>query len=85
MLKSILCAYSYIPLKGAITATGAGADAGVQGEYKVNKQLTFKSCAPFNNCIAQINNTQINNVMYNLIEYSSSYSKISGNVWSSQR
>ena len=32
MLKSILCAYSYIPLKGAITATGAGADAGVQGE-----------------------------------------------------
>ena len=91
MLKSILSAYSdsYIPLKGAITITGGGADASEQREYKVNKQLTFKNCSPFSNCITQINNTQINNAkgldvvmsMYKLIEYSNSYAKTSGRVW----
>ena len=51
--------------------------------------MTFKSCAPFTNCIVQINNTQTDNAkvlgivmpMYNLIEYSVSYAKTSGGVW----
>ena len=43
----------------------------------------FKDCAPFNDCISEINNTQIDHAkqidvimsMYNLIEYSNNYSK----------
>ena len=53
------------------------------------KKVIFKNCAPFTNCISKINNTQIDNVeyidivmpMYNLIEYSDSYSKTSGSLW----
>ena len=45
----------------------------------------FKNCAPFTNCISEVNSTQINNAkyldvvmpMYNLIEYSDNYSKTS--------
>ena len=48
-----------------------------------NKKVIIKNCAPFNNCISEINNTQwdhtkgIDVVMpiYNLIEYSDKYSK----------
>ena len=54
-----------------------------------NKKVIFKNCAPFTNCISKINNTQIDNAeyidivmpMYNLIEYSDSYSKTSGSFW----
>ena len=46
--------------------------------YNTNKKVIFKNCAPFTNCISEINNTQIDNAkdidivmpMYNLIEYS---------------
>ena len=49
----------------------------------------FKNCAPFTVCISEINNTQVDNAkhidivmpMYNLIEYSDNYSKISGSLW----
>ena len=48
----------------------------------------LKNCAPFTNCISEINNTQIDNAkdinivipMYNLIEYSDNYSKTSGSL-----
>ena len=47
--------------------------------------MIFKNCAPFTDCISEINNTQIDNAkdidlvmpMYNLIEYSDNYSKTS--------
>ena len=47
------------------------------------KKEVFKNCAPFTNCISEINNTQVDNAkdidivmpMYNLIEYSDNYSK----------
>ena len=61
MLKSSLCDYSdaYILVKGYIavpnTAT-AGADAN-----NTNKKVIFKNCAPFTNCINEINNTQVDN------------------------
>ena len=86
MLRSSLCGYSdvYILVKRTITdhdtsATGAAA----------NKKVIFKNCAPFSNCISEINNTQIDNAkyidiimpMYNLIEYSNNYSKASGSLW----
>ena len=52
-------------------------------------KVTFKNCAPFTNCISEINNTQIDNAndfdivmnMYNLIEYSDNHAKTSGSLW----
>ena len=84
MLKSSLCGYSvaYILVKGTITIAGAGDDA-------ADKGVVFKNCAPFTNCISEINNTQVGNAkdigivmpMYNLIEYSDNYAKMSGSLW----
>ena len=89
MLKSSLCDYNdaCILVKGTITVNStaaAGADA-----RDANKKVMFKNCAPFTNCISEINNTQVDNAkdidivmpMYNLIEYSDNYSKISGSLW----
>ena len=53
------------------------------------KKLIFKNCAPFTNCISEMNNTQVGNAkdidivmpMYNLIKYSENYSKTSGSLW----
>ena len=89
MLKSSLCDYSdaYILVKGTIsvnTTAAAGADANNTG-----KKVIFKNCAPFTNCISEINNTQVDNAkdidivmpMYNLIEYTDNYAKTSGSLW----
>ena len=46
-----------------------------------DKEVVFKNCAPFTDCISEINNTQIDNAkdidvvmpMYNLIEYTNNY------------
>ena len=51
--------------------------------------MAFKSCAPFTNCISEINNTHVDNAkdidvvmpMYNLIEYSDNYAKTTGSLW----
>ena len=85
MLKSSLCDYSdaYILVKGTITIEGAGADAAARQADERDKDVIFKNCAPFTNCISEINNTQVDNAkdidivmpMYNLIEYSDNYAK----------
>ena len=77
MLKSSLCGYSdaYILVKGTITIAGAGADAAARQADERDKGVAFKNCAPFTNCIIEINNTQVDNAkdidivmsMYNLI------------------
>ena len=91
MLKSSLSDYSdaYILVKGIITITGAGADAAATQGDERDKGVVFKNCAPFTNCISEINNTQVDNakdidivmLMYNLIEYSDNYVKTSGSLW----
>ena len=91
MLKSSLCDYSdaYILVKGTITITGAGDDAAARQADERDKGVVFKNCAPFTNCISEINNTQVDNAkdidivmpMYNLIEYSDNYAKTSGSLW----
>ena len=91
MLRSNLCDYadSYILVKGTITITGAGANAGEIKADERDKGVTFKNCTPFTKCISRINNTDIDNahdidivmLMYNLIEYSDNYSKTSGSLW----
>ena len=91
ILRSNLCDYadSCILVKGTITITGAGANAGEIQPDERNKGVAFKNCAPFTKCISRINNTDIDNAhdfdivmpMYNLIEYSDNYSKTSGSLW----
>ena len=89
MLRSSLCDYSnaYILVKGNIlvnNTAGVGDDANNTG-----KKVIFKNCTPFTDCTSKINNTQVGNAkdidivmsMYNLIEYSDNYSKISGSLW----
>ena len=89
MLKSSLSDYSnaYILVKGTISVNNSAA-AGAAAN-NTNKKVIFKNCAPFANCITEINNTQIDNAkdidivmpMYNLIEYSDNYAKTTGSLW----
>ena len=57
LLKSRLCDYSnaYILLSGTITITGAGADDATKRLDEINKGVIFKNCAPFTDCISEIN------------------------------
>ena len=85
MLKSSLCDFSdaYILATGTITVNNTAA-ADADGN-NTNKKVIFKNCAPFINCIREINNTQVENAedidivmpMYNLIEYRDNCS----NIW----
>ena len=82
MIRSDLCDYSdaYIHVKGIITARNTGTTAASNNK---NKIMIFKNCAPFNNCISEIINTQVGDAhdidvvmpMYNLIEYSDTFGK----------
>ena len=91
MLKSGLCDYSnaYILVKEKITIAGAGDDAAARQADERDKGVAFKKCAPFTNCISEINNTQIDNCkdidivmpLYNLLEYSDNYAKTSETLW----
>ena len=86
MLRSSLFDYSdvYALVSGAITVAAL-----VVGRGNNNIQVVFKNCALFVNCIIKLNNTQLVNSkginvvrpMYNLIEFSGSYSKTSGGLW----
>ena len=89
MLKSSLCDYSdaYILVKGTINVNNTAA-AGVLANNN-DRKVIFKNCAPFTNCISEINNTQIDNAkdidivmpMYNLIENSDNYAKTTESLW----
>ena len=91
MLKSSLCDYSdaNIFVKGMITINGIGADAAARRADEREKRVAFKNCAPFTNCISEINKTQADSAkdidivmpMYNLIEYSDNYAKTTGHLW----
>ena len=62
-----------------MAATGAVANTN-------NKKVIFKNCPSFTACISKINNIQVDNTkginaampIYNLIEHSDNYFKISG-------
>ena len=88
MLKSSLCDYidAYILVKGTISVNNtAAAGAAVNND---DIKVIFKNCAPFTNCINEINNIQVDNAkdidivmpMYNLIEYSDNYAKTTGSL-----
>ena len=63
MLKPSFCDYSdaYIIVKGKITITGARDNAAAIQADERDKGVAFKNCAPFINCISEINNSQIDN------------------------
>ena len=79
--ESSLCDYSdaFILVTGNINVTGGDA----------NTKVTFKNCAPFRKCRAEINEAFVDDAehinitmpMYNLIEYSDNYSDTSGSLW----
>ena len=54
MLRSIFCDYSdaYILVSGTITVAALAAGGDNNGI-----ELVFKNCAPFTDCISEINNT----------------------------
>ena len=89
LLLQSLCDYSdtYILVKGTISVNNSAAASAAANN--TNKKLIFKNCAPFTNCISEINNTQIDNAkdidivmpMYNLIESSDNYAKTTGSLW----
>ena len=89
ILRSDLCDFSdaYIVGKGDITLEGNSS------ANKRNKNLEFKSNAPFINCIPKINGVQVDNaedldvvmLMYNLFEYSKNYRKTTGSLWNYYR
>ena len=91
MVRSNLCDYadSYILVKGTITITGEGDNAGEIQADERDKGVTFKNCAPFTRSISRINTIDIDNAydidivmpMYNLTEHSDNYSKTSGGLW----
>ena len=84
-LETSFCDYSdaYILVTGDITATPNNAAT----------QVIFKSCAPFEKCRTEINETFVEKAdfinitmpMYNLIEYSDKYSDTSGSLWNFKR
>ena len=55
MLKSCLCDYSdaYILAKGTLTVVRQGPDAAAKAAAQSNKQINFKNCASFTNCISE--------------------------------
>ena len=87
MLRSNLCDYAdaFILVKGTITITSAENDDAAKRLHERSKGVIFKSLEPFTKCINRIKKTEIDNAqdidivmpMYNVIEYSDSYSKTS--------
>ena len=77
--------YAYVLDKGTISIAAQAEKNRNNG----NKEEVFKSCAPFIDCISEIDITQIDNAkhidvitpMYNLIEYSDNCSKTSESLW----
>ena len=77
--------------KGTITVENTAAES-VDPNNK-NKKVIFKNCAPFTNCIREINNKEIDHAkdidvvmpMHDLIEYRDNYSKTSGSLWQQYR
>ena len=89
MIRLNLCDYSgtYILVQGTITVPNTAAAGSAVNN--TDKKVIIKNCAPYTDCIAEINNTQSDDAqkidvvmpMYKLIDYSDAYSKTSGSLW----
>ena len=91
MLTSRLCDHidAYILVDETVTVTGAGADDAKKQLDERSREILFKNCARFTDCMSQITSTQVDYAkdddfvmsIYNLIKYSDNYSKTSGSLW----
>ena len=63
MLKSSASDYSdaYILVKGTITVAGKEVDVTATATDRNEKQVIFRNCASFNDCIIKTNNTKVDN------------------------
>ena len=61
MLRSSLCDYIdvYVLVTGTISIKRVAAPAAADND---DKEVVLKNCAPFTDCISEINNTQTDNV-----------------------
>ena len=61
MIRPNLCHYkgAYIFVNGTIAVLGERADDAAKLARERNKVVIFKNCAPFTDCISQLNNFQI--------------------------
>ena len=90
-MNASLCDYidAYILVLGRIAVVRQGANDAAIAADKSNKEIVFKNCAPFINCISKINNAEVDNAedldilmpMYNLLEHSDNYAKTSASLW----
>ena len=88
MLRSSLCDYSdvYILVSGTTIITGVGADDAGKRLDERNKEIVSKNYAPVTDWLSEEIPNKSKDLyvvipMYNLIEYSNNYSKISGSLW----
>ena len=89
-IESCLCDYSdtYILVTGNIAVKRRNAANTADIALGAITQVTFKNCAPFENCRTEIDGTFVDKAdfiniaipMYNLIEYSDNYSYTSGGL-----
>ena len=63
MLKSSLrnCSNAYIHVKGTKIIPNTATAAAAAAAATCRKKYIFKNCAPFTDCISEINNTQLDN------------------------
>ena len=89
MIRSNVCDYNdaYTHVKANITVSNTATVAAPV--HNANIKVIFKNFAPFTSWINEINNTQVNDAqdidilmpMYDLIECSNAYLKISRGLW----
>ena len=79
---------TYIIAEETISIAKQGSYAAAVHADARNEQVPLKCCAPFTDCISEMNNTQIDNTkgldvvmpLYNMKEYSKRDSKTSGSL-----
>ena len=64
MFKSSICDYSDANTLVKGTITNSKVPPPSQDPNTNDKEIVFKNCAPFTDCISEINNTQIDNAKY---------------------
>ena len=64
MLNSSLCDYNDAYVLVSWTTTIAPAPLSAVNPNSNDKELVFKNCIPFTDCISEINNIQIDNAIY---------------------
>ena len=62
MIRSSLCDYSDVNILSKETITIVNTAASDTVKNNTNKKVIFKFCAPFTDCIMEINNAQLDDV-----------------------